>query len=432
MLSSDGDEELARRLQAEEFASLGLHPQAVAAALQMHSQPPAAFSSSSSSSSSSYPRSGPASAPPPVFSYPMSQPPLIASSSLSQLQPGSVASSPRAADGPGSPHPSHRPLLALRRDNMQVRRNAMENMERQQQSSTHSGKVLCLYAAYALAEIVTSCALLSLHWHDSCNVPLNVWITLHTARWAFFLPLAVKQRVAAASASSAAAAAASGVVVDSDSRVKLWLKYVVFIWWVLGLYWLSTAQSCSSSVLFRYAVVLIVLYGVRLALPVLLLLLICLCLPCTLLLISYLQPNPGASPESISALPTRVFSRAAGAAAAAGEEGQPPQCPICMEEFKNGDVLRCLPCNATHEFHQSCCDRWLETNSTCPLCRTAISEEGREEQERERQREREQERLDREEREEQQLAAAADNDDYDAEGGGGDDARAMNRTLDVV
>ena len=50
----------------------------------------------------------------------------------------------------------------------------------------------------------------------------------------------------------------------------------------------------------------------------------------------------------------------------------------------------------------SCCDRWLESNATCPLCRTAVSREGREEQERERQREQEQERLDREEREDRE------------------------------
>ena len=223
-------------------------------------------------------------------------------------------------------------------------------------------------------------------------------------------------------------------------------RYFVFIWWVVGVYWLATAEQCGASggsALWRYSLVLVVLYGVRLALPVFFIFLLCLCLPCALLLVSYLQPNPGASKETIRALPTRVWSAPEGAArrgggsGAAGEvggEATSASCPICMEDYVEGDVLRCLPCNVTHEFHVACCDRWLESNSTCPLCRTAISEKGREEQERERQREREQERLDREERERREREGERDVED------GGDpevlgdrrEALALTRgTLDV-
>ena len=90
-----------------------------------------------------------------------------------------------------------------------------------------------------------------------------------------------------------------------------------------------------------------------------------------------------------------------------------------MDEFRQGDTLRCLSCagGVVHEFHQACCDRWLETNGTCPLCRTAISEEGRQEQERQREREREQERLDREKMERDARGVGEDGGEEEEAGG---------------
>mmetsp|Transcript_21322 Transcript_21322/g.29890 ORF Transcript_21322/g.29890 Transcript_21322/m.29890 type:complete len:574 (-) Transcript_21322:3803-5524(-) len=50
-------------------------------------------------------------------------------------------------------------------------------------------------------------------------------------------------------------------------------------------------------------------------------------------------------------------------------------CVICLEEFKNGDRLRVLPCN--HLFHMGCIDKWLSGSlsyqecftSGCPTCK---------------------------------------------------------------
>eukprot|EP00591_Stephanopyxis_turris_P005338 CAMPEP_0195523450 /NCGR_PEP_ID=MMETSP0794_2-20130614/22663_1 /TAXON_ID=515487 /ORGANISM="Stephanopyxis turris, Strain CCMP 815" /LENGTH=465 /DNA_ID=CAMNT_0040653457 /DNA_START=129 /DNA_END=1526 /DNA_ORIENTATION=+ len=43
-------------------------------------------------------------------------------------------------------------------------------------------------------------------------------------------------------------------------------------------------------------------------------------------------------------------------------------CSICLEDFQQGDKIRCLPCN--HVFHSDCIVPWLTKNqSTCPLCK---------------------------------------------------------------
>lgn len=45
-------------------------------------------------------------------------------------------------------------------------------------------------------------------------------------------------------------------------------------------------------------------------------------------------------------------------------------CVVCQEEFKEGDVLRELPCE--HSFHKKCIFPWIPPNMNCPLCREDI------------------------------------------------------------
>jgi hypothetical protein len=47
-----------------------------------------------------------------------------------------------------------------------------------------------------------------------------------------------------------------------------------------------------------------------------------------------------------------------------------PECPICMTNFEKGESVRRLIC--LHLFHTDCIDKWLQTNSTCPICKTDI------------------------------------------------------------
>ena len=45
-------------------------------------------------------------------------------------------------------------------------------------------------------------------------------------------------------------------------------------------------------------------------------------------------------------------------------------CPICQDKIKKWDIVRKLSCG--HKFHQKCCDKWLETNAACPMCRQEL------------------------------------------------------------
>ena len=59
-------------------------------------------------------------------------------------------------------------------------------------------------------------------------------------------------------------------------------------------------------------------------------------------------------------LPVRIYSKV--------EKQEDETCPICLDDFKDGDEIRILPCK--HEYHSSCIDQWLTTRKRfCPLCK---------------------------------------------------------------
>ncbi|CAE7392341.1 rnf12-b [Symbiodinium natans] len=47
------------------------------------------------------------------------------------------------------------------------------------------------------------------------------------------------------------------------------------------------------------------------------------------------------------------------------------KCMVCMEEFREGEALRSLPC--LHRYHQQCIDQWLSRNAECPICKQDIT-----------------------------------------------------------
>lgn len=47
------------------------------------------------------------------------------------------------------------------------------------------------------------------------------------------------------------------------------------------------------------------------------------------------------------------------------------ECSVCIESFKNGDDVMCLPC--FHTYHKNCITPWLKTKNTCPVCKHQIT-----------------------------------------------------------
>ncbi|KAH0464781.1 hypothetical protein IEQ34_004884 [Dendrobium chrysotoxum] len=44
-------------------------------------------------------------------------------------------------------------------------------------------------------------------------------------------------------------------------------------------------------------------------------------------------------------------------------------CAVCLSKFDDGEDIKLLP-ECKHCFHVQCIDMWLQSHSSCPLCRT--------------------------------------------------------------
>ncbi|CAI9267888.1 unnamed protein product [Lactuca saligna] len=69
----------------------------------------------------------------------------------------------------------------------------------------------------------------------------------------------------------------------------------------------------------------------------------------------------GIDKKAIESLPFFRFSSLKGS-----KEGL--ECVVCLSKFEDSEVLRLLP-KCRHAFHMNCIDQWLESHSSCPLCR---------------------------------------------------------------
>ncbi|KAL1554644.1 RING-type E3 ubiquitin transferase [Salvia divinorum] len=65
--------------------------------------------------------------------------------------------------------------------------------------------------------------------------------------------------------------------------------------------------------------------------------------------------------EKVIEVPSLIYSE--GMQLAAAEE-----CAICLSEYAIGERIRILE-KCRHGFHMQCIERWLNSCSSCPICR---------------------------------------------------------------
>ncbi|XP_009602922.1 E3 ubiquitin-protein ligase ATL41-like [Nicotiana tomentosiformis] len=79
-------------------------------------------------------------------------------------------------------------------------------------------------------------------------------------------------------------------------------------------------------------------------------------------------PKQGLEPSVIASLPVFTFKQNTDLADGA-KENYSVECTICLSVLEDGETARTLP-NCNHIFHSECIDKWLVSQSTCPICRT--------------------------------------------------------------
>ncbi|CAM6126166.1 unnamed protein product [Calypogeia fissa] len=79
----------------------------------------------------------------------------------------------------------------------------------------------------------------------------------------------------------------------------------------------------------------------------------------------------GVPPGFIQSLPLLKYSKSGAHLASSDLKGHMSECPVCLTEYKEQERIRLLP-NCKHIFHPTCINTWLESHTTCPLCRTEV------------------------------------------------------------
>jgi len=243
-----------------------------------------------------------------------------------------------------------------------VQRNAMTQLNMTRLSST---RYIIFCIGWCLIENLISLICLVVTRNQQCDQPLQIWIYTRMAYNFCMLPI-YKRRLNRIPET------------PGEDRFIGWLKLLSFICFMFGQTWVFDSETCqaTSPFLYGWSLTIMLAYYAAMLAPLLLLLGICLCLPCVLLILRYLTPDPGASDEQINELPVIEFDPTTYKLTPEQlERGETPQytddnrpsCAICMEEYVLHDKLRRMVCE--HDFHVECLDRWLRVNNSCPLCR---------------------------------------------------------------
>jgi len=220
-----------------------------------------------------------------------------------------------------------------------------------------------------LAEMIATAIVVSVTWrkgreNDQCNRIRN-WLIVFSSRLLFWLPISIltfrkRQR---------------NEPTTQIDKIHSWIHILTFLWFIIGQSWIYSGDCTEAKGLWIYALVLIILVYVYLALPIVFMLSCCLCLPCVFVVIRILRKPRNASEAAVRNLETRIFEAPKppeGDDLEAGQAEELESCVICMEEYKEGEEIKLLPCG--HEYHTECVSKWLrEHNRNCPTCRHDIT-----------------------------------------------------------
>ncbi|XP_075506119.1 E3 ubiquitin-protein ligase At4g11680-like isoform X2 [Primulina tabacum] len=281
------------------------------------------------------------------------------------------------------------------RNTLQMRRG---NNRGRQRSPLNSGLWISVELLLTISQIIAAIIVLSLSKHEKPGAPLKTWIVGYASGCLAILPLlywrfsyrnqgseqvsfqlrqdssqgnnmtgSLTGRVIGGEDRRPTGTAARGTQSNGlpNSRLKAFVEYFKMgldcffaVWFVVGNVWIFGGHSSSTDAPNLYR--------------------------------EDLAQNRGATPESISSLPTYKFKvkknkskdsvsgAAEGGIVAAGTEneraisGEDAACCICLAKYLNNDELRELPC--LHLFHKECVDKWLRINASCPLCKAEVGE----------------------------------------------------------
>ncbi|XP_056159955.1 E3 ubiquitin-protein ligase ATL6-like [Syzygium oleosum] len=85
-------------------------------------------------------------------------------------------------------------------------------------------------------------------------------------------------------------------------------------------------------------------------------------------LVRRLAAPRGLDPAIVESFPTVVYSAVKGHKT--GEASL--ECAVCLNDFEDEDVLRLIP-KCDHAFHPDCIGAWLDSHTTCPVCRAELA-----------------------------------------------------------
>jgi hypothetical protein len=94
------------------------------------------------------------------------------------------------------------------------------------------------------------------------------------------------------------------------------------------------------------------------------------------------RPRSPSQDEESAVIPVDEGAGSLGKAAASSSSSAPqaegskePEleaCPICLEQFSDGQVVCVTPCASLHTFHETCIKHWLRVKAECPIDKTQL------------------------------------------------------------